>query len=397
MNAIVPHAMQVQFERDELARQAFISEMRGHLFRNVAPWLHPEYELKAAPAFEHEHGNKPENSSDVHKSMRGEKLFRFYSALRVNTQKLIYRSVLPGVERDADNLVRQYRTLHQSTKKAKGTLTLDTALQVPNYVADIDVHLMPGCYHSEYQKEDVSAGAVYDNGSAVLFRSTLGETDLISACVAKFTSAKNPEFKPQKILDIGCTVGINTLPWATTYPDAEIHALDVAAPCLRYGHARAQALGKTVHFHQGYGNETGLSDQSFDMIYSCMVLHELPPDVTRGVYREAHRLLKPGGLMLHYELPPAKMLNAYENFMVDWDTWYNKEPYFMSFRAMDPEEECVAAGFNRNNFVQYIILHPDYFGEERMMSEIHQKPEDAERLLHDNAEGVRWYCFGAWK
>ena len=51
-----------------------------------------------------------------------------------------------------------------------------------------------------------------------------------------------PEFKPASILDCGCTVGHNTLPWAETFPEAQVTAIDVAAPVLRYAHARAESM-----------------------------------------------------------------------------------------------------------------------------------------------------------
>ena len=50
---------------------------------------------------------------------------------------------------------------------------------------------------------------------------------------------------------------------------------DVAAPMLRYVHARAEALGKRVHFSQQYAEATDLPDGFFDLILSQIVIHEI--------------------------------------------------------------------------------------------------------------------------
>ena len=41
-----------------------------------------------------------------------------------------------------------------------------------------------------------------------------------------------PALKPRRILDLGCTVGNSTLPYAEAFPGAEIHAVDVSTPLL---------------------------------------------------------------------------------------------------------------------------------------------------------------------
>ena len=74
--------------------------------------------------------------------------------------------------------------------------------------------------------------------------------DDIGRSVAGYVKARYPDFKPQRILDMGCTIGHNTVPWAKEYPEAEVHAIDVAAPCLRYGFARAKANDVRINFHQ---------------------------------------------------------------------------------------------------------------------------------------------------
>src|SRR3546814_19045785 len=67
---------------------------------------------------------------------------------------------------------------------------------------------------------------------------------------AAFLKARFPDFKATRVLDMGCTVGMSTLPYVGAYPEAEVHAIDLSAPSLRFAHARAESLGKAVHFRK---------------------------------------------------------------------------------------------------------------------------------------------------
>ncbi len=50
-------------------------------------------------------------------------------------------------------------------------------------------------------------------------------TDGGGKAIAKWVQDTYPEFKPKRILDIGCGLGHNTLPIALAYPEAEIIAI----------------------------------------------------------------------------------------------------------------------------------------------------------------------------
>src|SRR5205807_7337786 len=86
----------------------------------------------------------------------------------------------------------------------------------------------------------------------------------------------------------------STLPYVDAYPEAEVHAIDVAAPMLRYAHARAEALGRRVHFSQQNAESTNFRDESFDLIVSHILLHETSAKAVRNIVRECHRLLRKG-------------------------------------------------------------------------------------------------------
>ena len=398
MSENINHDLKVDHTRDERARQHFVSGMRSYVLNDLAANLRTLYGNKVEPAFERSQGRKPADGPEVHKAMKGETLFKYYSSLRCNTQEMVWRSVLPAVERESDDLAARATKLHQSNSGARGTMTLDGTVQVPRYLEALDVHLMPGSYHEQHRDADVSQGAVYDNGLSVFAMGLLGPNmDDITQSVSTFFATRYPNFKPKKILDMGCTIGHSTLAWKDRYPDAEVHGIDVAAPCVRYGHARAQSYGVEAHFHQKDAEFTSFPDESFDVIYSCMFLHEVPGKNIRNILKEAKRMLKPGGVMLHYELPPNKLMSAYDGFYLDWDSFYNKEPFYKGFRDMDPADECATAGFKSDQFFNFVVPSMSFYGKDALLKEVNQAKAEGDSNVGRFADGVRWFTFGAWK
>jgi ubiquinone/menaquinone biosynthesis C-methylase UbiE len=154
-----------------------------------------------------------------------------------------------------------------------------------------------------------------------------------------------PDLQPKRILDMGCAVGHSTVPYATGFPGAEVHAIDVAAPMLRYGHARANAMGASVHFSQQNAEHTDFEDNSFDLVVSHILLHETSSSAIRNVIAECHRVLKPGGWMLHVETPPYEGMSPFDTFLFDWDSENNNEPFWRKSHMLDLDQLAHDAGF----------------------------------------------------
>ena len=400
MTDYVRHDLRIEPTRDELSRQRFVSEIRRHILGDLAQEMRSAYEQRVEPAIVREKGRGPEDGVEVHRAMRGERAYRFYSAMRVNCQKLVWRSVIPTVERNLRDLNRKVTGAHANGGGHGGSITLDPGLATPPYVANHDVHMMPGCYHTEYGDGDAAAGALYDNGTAVFSMGLFGnERDDIGGSIARFIALKFPQLRPRRILDMGCSIGSNTVPWARTFPDAEVHAVDVAAPLLRYAHARAEALGARVHYRQmdatqcDFGGEPG-----FDIVWSSMFLHELPPKKVRAVFREAYRLLRPGGLMLHMELPPNCRTVPYGEFSISTGTATTTRSL-----TTRPSATCArwtaarAGGFDESKFVEFIVPSLARNGEQELQDYVSREDVDVDENTGRLTPTIRWYCFGAWK
>lgn len=263
--------------------------------------------------------------------------------MRRSSQHLLWSCVADTVVRQADELAARA----EPTPDALGSLRFDPDLQIPWYNADIDIHAMPGGYRGEYIDSDVFAGAVYDRGVYVYAMGQMGELndDYGQSIVDHLLRAKHPRFAPARILDVGCTVGNAALPYVDAFPDAEVHAIDLAAPVLRYAHARAESLGRAVHFSQQNAECTDFPDGHFDLIVSHIVLHELSPAALRRVLAESRRLLASGGMMVHADFAGYAGMDSLTQAMIDWDTHNNHEPFWGPMRDMDLVAESLAVGF----------------------------------------------------
>lgn len=334
---------------DERARQAFVGVLRAWASRDMQSELKAHYQTKVVPAVEKQLGHAPQTPREIEKLLDPEPFYRFYGALRYNSQEMRYLSVIDPVERVADEMIAIGKEI-SSRQPAGGTLKLDPNLELPRYVTALDVHLSPGSFYSEYVEDDLSQGAMLAYGGEIgLGGSVIRALNLgaVADSIGHWLTKKHPQFKPRRVLDIGTQSGRNLFGYMDAYPGVEAHGVDISAPTLRYGHARAEYLGKTVHFRQQNAEFLDYPDGYFDLIVSSFFFHELPLAATRRILKQCHRLLAPGGMMAHMELPSHDDCSAWENFAWDWDAKYNNEPYYIQFRSQDFFQLMEEAGFGR--------------------------------------------------
>lgn len=392
MNRSHDHEMAVTLTQGDRSRRAFVATLRSHVLQRMAGELRQHFEGTVGP--EHAKSGAPlETPEAIHEAMKVEFPFKAYSSVRTAAQEMVFDVVSDAVDRELEMLNEK------AAQPAKtGTLTLDPSLQLPKSVTGIDVHLSPGSYHVEHAEADVSAGAVYDNSIDVFAFGQFGKQhNDIGSTLSNYLRLKFPDFTPASILDCGCTIGHNTLPWAETYPDAEITAIDVAAPVLRYAHARAESMGVAAQFKQMDATSMAFGDEQFDVVFSSMFMHELPLKHLHQYLKEAFRVLKPGGILWQMELPPMNAMPNYENFCMNWDTYYNNEPYYGTFRRQDYQQLLIDAGFSADQFVEATMPRYTFIGEEAFGEAIEDGNTFDTLTGRMDPKGTRWYGFGAWK
>ncbi len=376
---------------DESARQGFVAALRAFTGRDMRDKLADHYHTRVLPGVERAGSTAPETGRDIEKLMAPVPYYRFYSAMRYNAQEMMYQSVLDPVERVAGEMIAIGKNI-AGRRPTGGTLTLDPHLELPRYVTALDVHLAPGSFHREYVADDLSQGAMLAYGSKVgLGGGVHREADLgaVGNSIGFWLTKKYPQFAPRRMLDVGTQSGKNLFGYLDHYPDAEAHGVDVSAPMLRYGHARAEHLGKVVHFSQQNAESLSYPDGFFDLIVSSFFFHEVPVAVSRKILQECRRLLAPGGITVHMELPSHSDCSPWENFDWDWDAKYNNEPYYMKFRSQDFSDLLEQAGFARQTCFSTVIPNLETTSE-----------ADYARYLSGDLPPLKhgrggWFVFGA--
>lgn len=385
-NKVQKHAVFPEAKHDEIARYNFLTNLNRYLSTVIAPGNKIVYEKRVRPNFQKQYKRDFQTRQEVHQAMKQDSYYQAWSALRRCAMEMRQQAGRSMVLRQASELAEKAQRLNQN----QDTLKLNPDLEIPHYMQAVDYHCMPGSYYTELIKNDVTAAANYDSGLFVTTAGLLGKmNDGGGRAIAQWLKKEFPQFQPQRILDIGCGLGHNVIPIAQAYPDAEIVAVDVAAPMLRYGHARAQDFGiKNVIFMQLDGANTGFANESFDWIQTTMFLHETSYKTLYKIMAEIYRMLSWHGLTLHIEQPQYTLdMDLYEQFIRDWDAYYNNEPFWSKMHDMDVKQIMLQSGFPENEFIQIGVKAVNDIPEGQAIDE----------TVEDFGRSPVWNVFGAWK
>ncbi|OYY72588.1 class I SAM-dependent methyltransferase [Sphingomonas sp. 28-63-12] len=380
------HALFPKTTHDEIERINFLAQMNRHLSVRVVPGVKATYESRIAPEFARENGRPIRDRHEARKAMLSDSGFQTWSALRRLTMEQRQQAGRWTVIRQRDELARIAEALTDNDDR----LMLNPALAIPRYVSAVDHHCMPGSYHAEAFSGDVANGANYDHAGFVTTGGLLGKySDGGGHAVVQWVRRNLPSFEPRTILEIGGTVGHSSLPLAQAFPDAQMTVVDLGAPVLRYGLARAKSLGvDNIRFVQANGEDLSMfADASFDWIQTTMFLHELSTTALRNIFAETRRLLRPGGIVLHVEQPQyTPGMPLFERAMRDWDAYYNNEPFWSRMHEMDLDAAMVAAGFDRD-----ALIHDGVTG----VVDRDLFPDANDDATEDYGRKAAWHVIGA--
>ncbi len=101
-----------------------------------------------------------------------------------------------------------------------------------------------------------------------------------------------PQVRGQRVLDAGCGPGVYA-EWLVAH-GAQVVALDVSPKMVRLARQR---LGDKAEIHQAdFRRRLDFEDRSFDIVLSALAMDYI--EDWGVVFREFHRLLRPGGLLV---------------------------------------------------------------------------------------------------
>ena len=383
------HGVYPETSHDEISRFNFLAQMNRHLSTKIMPGVGEAFESRVQKTFRKQNNRDFVTRHEVRKALISDPMFQWWSALRRATMETRQQAGRWVTIRQASDLINKVNELTDGDER----LHLDEDFVQPRSTAAIDHHCMPGSYHTELVPGDVTGAANYDVGIFATTGGMLGRyNDGGGVAVAEWVKEKfGDDFKPTRILDLGAGLGHNVLPIAVAFPDAEVIAVDAGAPMLRYGLARAKAMGiDNVTFVQDdVSNLSRFSDESFDWIQSTMFLHETSFKTMPMIFKETHRLLKRGGIVLHVEQPQyTDEMPHYEQAMRDWDAFYNNEPFWTKMHEVDLDDWMTKAGFSKAELIHggvAAVVDRDVF------------PDASEDDSEDYGRKAAWHVIGARK
>lgn len=152
------------------------------------------------------------------------------------------------------------------------------------------------------------------------------------------------------ILDVGCSVGVSTLALHQYFQQKQAHpvhtvGLDLSPYMLAVARTR-DVNGEISQWLHAQAENTGLPDNSFDLVTLQFVTHELPGYASKEIFAEAKRLLRPGGFIALVDNNPRSPV--IQNLPpVLFTLMKSTEPWSDDYYTFDIEATLETVGFSQ--------------------------------------------------
>lgn len=229
-------------------------------------------------------------------------------------------------------------------------LSARTAGTRPHYYLQ-NFHFQSGGWMTE------ESASRYDTQVEVLFNGTANAIRR-QALVPLHEAFAGRDQRRLQLLDIGCGTGRFVEFLKQTWPRLGVLGLDMSEPYIRYARrhlARRSKLGFVI----AKAEAIPCPDQSQDAVTGVFLLHELPPDVRRGVFAECARVLRPNGRLVLVDSLQRGDRPDYDGLLELFPQNYH-EPYYTSYIGEDFSALAREAGLNAvrsvNAFVSKVMV-----------------------------------------
>ena len=111
----------------------------------------------------------------------------------------------------------------------------------------------------------------------------------------------------ESILDCGCGTGrLAFVAKRRVGREGLVRGIDLSRDQLAIAKENAQGEGLDIEFIEGSIDELPFPDDSFDAIFSTLMLHHVPRGVKTAAFGEMRRVLRPGGRIVIVDFGPPK-------------------------------------------------------------------------------------------
>jgi ubiquinone/menaquinone biosynthesis C-methylase UbiE len=161
-----------------------------------------------------------------------------------------------------------------------------------------------------------------------------------------------------RILDVATGTGRALFQLAKSHPAQKYYALDLSQYYLEVAQRTADEK-LDISFVVENAEEMPFKDESFDVVTSVYLFHELPKNARRRVYREMLRVLRPGGLLVIEDSAQfsesSEIRQLLERFPADLH-----EPFYQDYLRDDMECALAEVGFQIDSveptFVSKVVV-----------------------------------------
>lgn len=226
------------------------------------------------------------------------------------------------------------RRRHEKKHKDFSTEAQAYFSDVPEYYQR-NFHFQSGGYLTKKSAE------LYEHQVEILFS---GAADAMRRLILPLVKEKYPgDGEGLRFLELGAGTGRLTRFMALAYPKAKIIALEVSPPYLQKARKNLKNFPR-VDFIQGVAEELPFQDKSFDFVYSCFLLHELPFEIRQKALSESYRVLKPQAYFGFVDSIQKKEAEHFDWALAQFPVDFH-EPFYKNYVEKDMEELLSAALF----------------------------------------------------
>jgi SAM-dependent methyltransferase len=208
----------------------------------------------------------------------------------------------------------------------------------PDYLDGVEIHRTTGGWDGHPHQGLIHAEMVHKRYVTAMYGGNIFNT-------RRAVLDNLPRKDYRRIFEMGVSSGFHTLGLAEAFPQAEISGCDVSRSMLEQAQRVANERQLKWKLYVGCAEDTRLPAESFDLVSSFILLHELPAHANRAFFAEAFRLLEPGGAVIMTDVPPSREHDKLTAWRYDRGAKYGGEPYWREAGLLDTTEIARDCGF----------------------------------------------------